>query len=107
VRNVTAKETRDAYREALGDDANGKASPDLKRDSEAFLALFDDLKDGDNCWIRTTGAGQIIVETHGRKRMGPTNQRLAHDIWDIWLGAKPISSDLKKGMLDRIDTLGR
>jgi hypothetical protein len=107
VRNVTAKETRDAYREALGDDANGKASPELKRDSEAFLALFDDLKDGDNCWIRTTASGQVIVETHGRKRVGPTNQRLAHDIWDIWLGQKPISSDLKKGMLDRIDTLGR
>ena len=43
VRNVSAKETRDAYREALGDDANGKASPELKRDSEAFLNLFDDL----------------------------------------------------------------
>ena len=57
--------------------------------------------------IRTTGAGQVIVEAHGQKKLGPTNARLAHDIWDIWLGQKPISSDLKKGMLDRIDTLGR
>jgi tetratricopeptide (TPR) repeat protein len=107
VRNVSAKETRDAYRDALGDDANGKASPDLKRDSEAFLALFDDLKDGDDCWIRTLANGQIIVEAHGKRHVGPTNQRLAHDIWDIWLGQKPISADLKKGMLDRVDTLGR
>ncbi|MCU1276484.1 MAG: hypothetical protein JWM53_30 [bacterium] len=107
VRSVSGKDTRDAYREALGDDIGRNASPDLKRDAEAFLAMFDDIKDGEDLTIRTTGAGQVIVEAHGQKKAGPTNVRLAHDIWDIWLGQKPISADLKKGMLDRIDTLGR
>ncbi|MGZ3406587.1 MAG: chalcone isomerase family protein [Polyangia bacterium] len=107
VRNVSGKDTRDAYREALGDDVGKNASPDLKRDAEAFLAMFDDIKDGEDLTIRTTGAGQVIVEARGQKKLGPTNARLAHDIWDIWLGQKPISADLKKGMLDRIDTLGR
>jgi hypothetical protein len=107
VRNVSGKDTRDAYREALGDDIGKNASPDLKRDAEAFLAMFDDIKDGEDLTIRTTGAGQVIVEARGQKKVGPTNVRLAHDIWDIWLGQKPISADLKKGMLDRIDTLGR
>jgi tetratricopeptide (TPR) repeat protein len=107
VRNVSGKDTRDAYREALGDDVGKNASPDLKRDAEAFLAMFDDIKDGEDLTIRTTGTGQVIVEARGQKKVGPTNARLAHDIWDIWLGQKPISADLKKGMLDRIDTLGR
>jgi Chalcone isomerase-like len=107
VRNVSGKDTRDAYRECLGDDINKNASPELKRDAEAFLAMFDDIKDGEDLMIRTTAAGQVIVEAHGQKKLGPTNARLAHDIWDIWLGQKPISADLKKGMLDRIDTLGR
>ena len=107
VRNVSGKDTREAYREALGDDVGKNASPDIKRDAESFLALFDDIKDGEDLTIRTTSQGQIIVEAHGQKRVGPTNARLAHDIWDIWLGQKPISADLKKGMLDRIDTLGR
>jgi tetratricopeptide (TPR) repeat protein len=107
VRNVTGKETRDAYRESLADDAGRNAPPELKRDAEAFLALFDDIKDGEDLTIRTTAQGQVIVEARGQKRVGPTNARLAHDIWDIWLGQKPISADLKKGMLDRIDTLGR
>lgn len=107
VRNVSGKETRDAYREALGDDVGHNAPPELRRDAEAFLAMFDDIRDGDDLTIRTTGAGQVIVEAHGQKKLGPTNARLAHDIWDIWLGPKPISADLKKGMLDRIDTLGR
>jgi tetratricopeptide (TPR) repeat protein len=107
VRNVSGKDTRDAYREALSDDVSGRASPELKRDAEAFLALFDDIKDGEDLLIRTTGTGQVIVEAHRQRRVGPTNPRLVHDIWDIWLGQKPISADLKKGMLDRIDTLGR
>ncbi len=107
VRNVSGKDTRDAYREALGDDVSKDASPSLKRDAEAFLAMFDDIKDGENLTIRTRGIGQIIVEARGQTKVGPTNARLAHDIWDIWLGRKPISADLKKGMLDRIDTLGR
>jgi tetratricopeptide (TPR) repeat protein len=107
VRNVSGKDTRDAYREALGDDVGKNAPPDLKRDAEAFLAMFDDIKDGEDLMIRTSVGGHVIVEAHGQKKVGPTNARLAHDIWDIWLGQKPISADLKKGMLDRIDTLGR
>ena len=51
--------------------------------------------------------GQITVEAAGQKRAGPKNVRLARDVWDIWLGLKPISADLKKSLLDRIDTLGR
>lgn len=107
VRAVSGKDTRDAYREALGDDVNNRAPADLKRDAEAFLAMFDDIKDGEDLMIRTTGSGQVVVEANGKKKVGPTNVRLAHDIWDIWLGQKPISADLKRGMLDRIDTLGR
>jgi tetratricopeptide (TPR) repeat protein len=107
VRSVSGKDTRDNYRAALGDDVGPRAPADLRRDAEAFLALFDDIKEGENLTIRTTAQGQVIVEARGQKKFGPTNARLTHDIWDIWLGQKPISADLKRGMLDRIDTLGR
>ena len=52
-------------------------------------------------------SGEIIVEAKGQVKRGPTNLRLSHDIWDIWMGSKPISADLKKSLIDRIDTLGR
>jgi len=87
--------------------SSGGAPSDLQRDIEAFVALFDDVAAGEDVLIRSTPEGQIIVEAHGQKRLGPTNLRLSHDIWDLWLGAKPISSDLKKTILDRVDTLGR
>jgi tetratricopeptide (TPR) repeat protein len=107
VRNVSAKDTRDAYREALGDSASKSAPAELLKDVDAFLNLFDDVKDGDNVTIRTTSKGEIIVETKGQVKRGPVNLRLSHDIWDIWMGSKPISADLKKSLIDRIDTLGR
>ena len=107
VRNVSAKDTRDAYREALGDAANSSAPVELRRDVEAFLNLFDDVKDGDNITIRTTSKGEVFVTSKGVEKKGPTNLRLSHDIWDIWMGSKPVSPDLKKSLIDRIDTLGR
>ena len=107
VRAVTAKQTRDAYREALGETASAKAPIDLRRDAESFLALFGDVKDGDDLTIRTAPSGQIFVGVGGKEQVGPTNMRLSHDLWSIWLGQKPISPDLKKSLIDRIDTLGR
>jgi hypothetical protein len=107
VRNVSGKDTRSAYKDALDDEGYKSASPEAQRDAAAFVAMFDDIKDGEDLWIRTLADGQVIVEARGQRKMGPKNLKLARDIWDIWLGQKPISGDLKKGMLDRIDTLGR
>lgn len=107
VRAVSVEDTRKAYREALSISSASNAPSDLRRDAEAFLQLFDNVTAGEEMIIRTSPQGQVSVESHGQKRVGPTNLRLCHDIWDIWLGLKPISSDLKRSIVDRIDTLGR
>jgi tetratricopeptide (TPR) repeat protein len=107
VRNVSGKDTRDSYREALGEDAGPRASGETKQAVDQFLALFDDIKDGENLTIRTTPDGQVTVEQGGKKKVGPKNIRISHDIWDIWMGAKPINTDLKAKLVDRVDTLGR
>jgi tetratricopeptide (TPR) repeat protein len=107
LRSVSGKDTRDNYRDALGDAASSRAPAEVKAAAEQFLNLFDDIKEGEDVIIRTTTDGQIVVEAHGQKKVGPKNVRLSHDIWDIWLGLKPISADLKKTLIDRVDTLGR
>ena len=107
LRSVSGKDTRDNYRDALGDAVSSRAPTEVKAAAEQFVALFDDIKEGEDVTIRTTTDGQVIVEAHGQKKLGPRNVRLSHDIWDIWMGLKPISSDLKKVLIDRIDTLGR
>lgn len=107
VRNVSAKDTRDSYRDAMPDAFSSTAPADLRRDADAFLAMFEDIKDGEDLVIRTSADGQVVVEQRGQVKRGPKNQRLAHDIWDIWMGQKPINADLKKTLVDRVDTLGR
>lgn len=107
VRDVAAKDTRKAYRESLLQIAGGQPPSDLQRDIDAFLLLFDDVKEGQDVLIRTSKDGDIVVEAGGQAHVGPKSPRLAHDLWAIWLGEKPIASDLKKTVLDRIETLGR
>ena len=108
TRAVSARQQRDSYREALGDDVSDKASPEVRRDAEAFLALFDrDMKEGDELVIRTTPDGTIGVSIAGAPmKWGPKNLRIAHEVWDIWLGSKPISADLKSSLLQRVEALG-
>ena len=49
--------------------------------------------------------GRMIVRTLQSQR--ERGLRLEHDIWDIWLGRKPISDDLKHHLVERIDALER
>lgn len=108
-RAVPAAKLRDAYRDTLSDDVGAKATAELRRDTEAFIALFDrDVKAGGEIHIHTDGDGMIFVRIEGgMTRTGPKNPRLAHDIWASWLGTSPVSSDLKQRLVERIDALGR
>jgi hypothetical protein len=107
VRDVSAKDIRSSYRDALGDAVSAGAPPALRRDAETFLSLFDDVKAGEEVLIDTSADGKVAVEARGKRRAGPTNLRLTHDIWAIWLGDKPIARDLKRRIVDRVEALGR
>jgi tetratricopeptide (TPR) repeat protein len=108
ARSVTAAKQRESYRDALGDDVGGKAAPEVRAAGEQFLALFDrDVKEGEEMAIHTNPDGKIGIDLGGKMKWGPTNLRIAHDIWDIWLGQKPINEDLKQALISRVDTLGR
>ena len=43
----------------------------------------------------------------GAQKSGPHNPRLARAMWGIWLGGKPISTDMRKSLIDRIDQFGK
>jgi tetratricopeptide (TPR) repeat protein len=106
---VPAAKLRDLYRDALADDTRAGATPELRRDAEAFLALFDrDMKPGDELHLHSDADGEIFVHVgSGFTRTGPRSQRIVHDLWEGWLGPKPISSELKSRLLDRMDSLAR
>jgi hypothetical protein len=108
VRDVDKDKIQGAYRESLESSLSDKAQPDLKRDAEAFIALFDhDVQEGQELRILTDDAGRITVEVAGQKKAGPQNPQLCRAIWDIWLGSKPISKDMRKSLVERIDVFAK
>lgn len=107
VRAVSAGDVQKAYRDSLMDELK-PVPPELKRDIERFVALFGkEMKPGDEVTIRSSAAGEISVEIGGKRLQGPRNPRLAQAIWNIWLGPKPISADLRKALVGRIDALAK
>jgi hypothetical protein len=108
VRDVDAAKIREAFAEGLEDELSDKSPPEMKQAAQQFLDMFDkDLKDGQEIVLRTSADGKIDATVAGVQKTGPHNARLARSIWGIWLGAKPISADLRRGLVERIDVLGK
>ena len=107
VRDVPAEKIRDAYRGVLKENLKPTASPQLRQQTDAFLALFDrDMKSGEELAVGTTADGKIFVAVGAIKKDGPQSPTLAIDLWNLWLGAQPMSKDLKQGLVERIQALG-
>jgi hypothetical protein len=108
VRDVDAEKIRSAFAEGLEEEMGDKAPVDRKQAAEQFLALFDkDMKEGQDIKVRTSADGKIEVEIAGQKKQAPQSPKLARAVWGIWLGAKPISTDLRRALVERIDVLGK
>jgi Chalcone isomerase-like len=108
VRDVDAEKIRGAYQESLEDELSDKAPPDMKKAAEGFVAAFDvDVKSGQEIQIRSGADGKITISIAGQKRELPANPKLARAVWGIWLGAKPISKDMRASLVDRIELLGK
>jgi tetratricopeptide (TPR) repeat protein len=107
VRNVAADKIRDAYRGVLQDNLKPSANPQLRQQTQEFLALFDrDMKSGEELAVGTTTEGKIFVAVGAIKKDGPQSPTLAIDLWNLWLGQKPLSKELKQGLVERIQALG-
>ncbi|MSP59961.1 MAG: hypothetical protein EXR72_06400 [Myxococcales bacterium] len=108
ARSVDSSKIRDAFREGLEDELSDRAPADVRQAAEGFIAAFDrDMTEGQEIHIRTTGDGKIEASIAGQKRALGQNPKVARAIWGIWLGAKPISTDMRKTLVDRLDALGR
>jgi hypothetical protein len=105
ARDVDAGKIRNAYEEGLSEELSDRAPADVKQGAQAFIAAFDkDLKEGQEIMLRTAGK-KIEINVAGSKKELPTSPTLSKAIWNIWLGPKPISKDLKTGLVSRIDSL--
>jgi len=108
TRKLTAKQIADSYRDLLKENLKATAAPALRQSTEQFLALFNrDVASGDEMTIATTSDGLISVTTAGNRMEGPRDPTLCIDLWNMWLGAKPLSTDMKQSLVERIAVLGQ
>jgi hypothetical protein len=108
VRDVDAGKIRGAFEDSLGDELSERAAADVREATQGFLKLIDkDAKAGDEVVVHTAPDGKIDVTIGGVAKGSVQNAKLARAIWGVWLGARPISKDLRGELVNRIDELGK
>lgn len=99
VRSVEKEKLVEGFRE--GFEANAKSAlTSQKAGIDKFLASVADVKDGSvHSYVYEPGAGITVL--HGAQEVAKIEggKELADAVFSIWLGPKPPSEDLKKGLL--------
>ncbi|MGH9364058.1 MAG: chalcone isomerase family protein [Thermoanaerobaculia bacterium] len=97
LRDLTKTQLVEAFQE--GFDSNAKDKTGQKTAFDKLLALVPDVKEGDTLTF-TYVPGKGTALQAGNKELGVFEGKgLGEAVFSIWLGPKPPSEDLKKGML--------
>jgi hypothetical protein len=108
LRNVSANKIRDTFKESLEAQLAGGMTDEIKKSLDEMLGLFDrDMKSGQELLFHSFTDGRIEIEIAGLKKPGPQNARLVRALWSVWLGPKPVSKEMRRSLVDRIEVLGR
>lgn len=99
VRDLSAAQIKEAFLESLKNNIPSYDSSPAKKDAEAFLNAMADVKTNDEMVLHWLQGGKIEVLIKNQSRGTFTNQILARGVWSIWLGASPISGDIKSGLV--------
>ena len=95
VREVGGEKLKDTFLD--GFDANAKAT--LNAQVDQFTSALETLKVGEEMAI-TYGPGTgTVINVKGKDKVTIPGLPFAQAVFGIWLGAKPPSGDLKKGLL--------
>ncbi|MEO6953615.1 MAG: chalcone isomerase family protein [Polyangia bacterium] len=108
VRDVSADKVREAFTEGLADEVSDKAPADVREAATSFLKLIDrDLKNGDDLVLHSDTSGRLEVSIGGQNKGGVQNAKLARAMWNVYLGGKPPTKELKADLTNRISELGK
>jgi hypothetical protein len=95
----------------VSDEIGEKASADLRSASDGFLAMIaglDQLDDGEMLTIYGDGDGKLVVtEADGPSQKTAPSAKLVRAVFSVWLGQKPLSPELRRALVDKVDLLGK
>ncbi|MCU1278416.1 MAG: hypothetical protein JWM53_1962 [bacterium] len=83
---------------------------ELKGASEVAALFAVDADAGDEWVLTTKDNGEIELRTGDEKddrKQGPQSPKLERALWNVWLGAKPLSLELRRQLIEKLDQLGR
>ena len=86
------------------------ALEELKGSSEVAALFAVDADAGDEWVLTTKDNGEIELRTGDDKddrKEGPQSPKLERALWNVWLGSRPLSVELRRQLIEKIDQLGR
>jgi hypothetical protein len=75
--------------------------------ADALLALLDDADAGDEWTLTTRDNGEIELRVGDERKDAAANPKLQRALWSVWLGPRPLSVELRRQLIEKIDLLGR
>jgi hypothetical protein len=96
VRDVTAEQIRDAFRDALKG-AGAKV--------EEWIGYFTDFRSGQECVISWVPGIGLETKVAGVEKPPINDKAFGSAVFGIWLGEKPIQEDIKRDLVARAGSL--
>lgn len=98
VRNVDRNQITDAFDESVKNNAATQAAT-LKAEVAQFLAALEPLKSGEQMAITYVPGTGTTITVKGVDKVTIPGLPFGQLVFSMWLGPKPPSGDLKKGLL--------
>ena len=97
VRDVSADQIRDAFRETLTGAEGAKV--------DLFVGYFGDTKEGEEYVLRWAPGSGLETKAAGLNKPPIKDKAFAAAVFGIWLGEKPIQDDIKLALVSRAGEL--
>lgn len=101
VRDVGKEKIEESFTEGLEKTLGALDSSPLRAEAQKFLGMFnEDMAVGQVIGVYGKGSA-VNVYVNGKEKGTIDNAQLASAIFAIWLGPKPVSDDLKRGLISQ------
>jgi hypothetical protein len=98
LHDASNKQMTDAFDQSFKDNAPD-AETTIKADTDKFLAALEPVKVGEQMVFTYVPATGTTVTINGNDKLTIAGPAFGQAIFSVWLGPKPPTSSLKKGML--------
>jgi Chalcone isomerase-like len=98
LHDASKKQMTDAFDQSFKDNAPG-AETTIKTDTDKFLAAVEPVKVGEQMVFTYLPGTGTTIAINGNDKLTIVGPAFSQAIFSVWLGPKPPTANLKKGML--------